>query len=80
MTGLTEDVLFAKPDVSIMLSHLRLQDKTASPRSVALTQFCFQQRLDTTFLNRALVAVERVPGQAHELTGLRDIAQFLDQI
>jgi len=46
---------------------------------VGFAAVSLQQDLDTAFLNRALVAGERIPGQACHLTGLRDIAQFLGQ-
>ena len=40
----------------------------------------FQQRLDAAFLDRVAIAVKRVPGQAHDLTGLRYVAQFFRKI
>ncbi len=47
---------------------------------IGLAAAGLQQCLDTAFLNCILVATERIPGQAHHLTGLRYIARFLVQM
>ncbi len=39
-----------------------------------------EQSLDAAFLNRGLVAVKGVARHAHDLAGLRHVAQFLGQI